>query len=128
MSVIDDVKTRLDIVDDRRQLRAPGRRRGAKGAVSVPSRAHAFVLRLPDRQSWHCFGACGTGGDVISFVSKKENLDFQATLRMLADRAGVELRSDGPRREQTKTLLDANEAAAVYFHGMLQNARRPAPI
>ena len=39
----------------------------------------------PERQSWHCFGACATGGDIIAFVSKKESLDFQSTLRLLAD-------------------------------------------
>jgi hypothetical protein len=32
----------------------------------------------PARQSWHCFGACNTGGDVISLVMKAEHMDFKA--------------------------------------------------
>ncbi len=42
------------------------------------------------RGTWHCFG-CGEGGDVFTFVQKIEGLDFPATLKMLAERAGVEL-------------------------------------
>jgi DNA primase len=45
-------------------------------------------------------------------------------LRLLAERAGIELRSEGPRRHEIKTLQDANEAAALYFHGLLQNNSR----
>jgi DNA primase len=122
MSTVDEVKARLDIVDvvggyvrlqkAGRQFKAPCPFHNEK----TPS----FIVN-PDRQSWHCFGACATGGDVISFVSRKENLDFSATLRLLAERAGIELRNDGPRREVIKTLYDLNEAAAVFFHGLLQH-------
>src|SRR3954470_20930434 len=122
MTAVDDVKARLDIVEvifGYTRLQKAGK--GFRAPCPFHQERTPSFYVYPDRQSWHCFGACATGGDVISFISKKENLDFQGALRMLADRAGVELRSDGPRREQTKTLLDANEAAAVYFHGMLQN-------
>src|SRR3954447_16768042 len=122
MSTVDEVKSRLDIVEvigGHTRLQKAGR--GFRAPCPVHQERTPSLYVYPERQGCHCFGACATGGDVISFISKKENLDFQGALRMLADRAGVELRSDGPRREQTKTLLDANEAAAVYFHGMLQN-------
>lgn len=123
MSTVDEVKARLDIVDvvgGYVRLQKAGRYFKANCPFHT-ERTPSFVV-YPDRQSWHCFGACGVGGDVISFVSRKENLDFQGALRLLADRAGVELRDDGPRRETVKTLQDANEAAALYFHGLLQNA------
>ncbi|HLF70691.1 MAG TPA: DNA primase [Dehalococcoidia bacterium] len=123
MSTVDEVKTRLDIVDvigGYVRLQKSGR------YFKAPCPFHnektpSFIVN-PERQSWHCFGACGTGGDVFSFVAKKENLDFGDTLRLLAERAGVELRSDGRRREEIKTLQDANEAAALFSHGLLQNA------
>ena len=123
MSTVDEVKTRLDIVDvigGYVRLQKSGR------YFKAPCPFHnektpSFIVN-PERQSWHCFGACGTGGDVFSFVAKKENLDFGDTLRLLAERAGVELRSDGRRREEIKTLQDANEAAALFYHGLLQNA------
>ena len=125
MSAVDDVKARLDIVEvvgGYVTLQKAGR------SFKAPCPFHnektpSFYVN-PDRQSWHCFGSCGTGGDVISFVSRKENLDFMGALRLLAERAGVELQSDGPRRQELKTLQDANEAAALFYHGLLQNSER----
>ena len=36
----------------------------------------SFVAN-PDRQTWHCFGACNTGGDVLTFIQKIEGCDFK---------------------------------------------------
>ncbi len=122
MSSVDEVKARLDIVDVIGGY-VPLQKAGRYFKAACPfhnEKTPSFVV-YPKRQSWHCFGACGTGGDVISFVSRKENLDFGSALRLLADRAGVELQSNGQNRQQIKTLHDANEAAALYFHSLLQN-------
>ncbi|MGE0687209.1 MAG: DNA primase [Dehalococcoidia bacterium] len=123
MSTVDEVKARLDIVEvvgGYVRLQKAGRY--FKGLCPFHTEKTPSFVVYADRQSWHCFGACGTGGDVISFVSKKENLDFSSALRLLAERAGVEMRSDGKRREEIRTLQDANEAAAVYFHSLLGGA------
>jgi DNA primase len=125
MSAVDVVKARLDIVEvvgGYVSLQKAGR------SFKAPCPFHnektpSFYVN-PDRQSWHCFGSCSTGGDVISFVSRKENLDFMGALRLLAERAGVELQSDGPRRQEIKSLQDANEAAALFYHGLLQQSER----
>ena len=125
MTAVDDVKARLDIVEvigGYTRLQKAGK--GFRAPCPFHQERTPSFYVYPERQSWHCFGACGTGGDVIAFIAKKENLDFNGSLKMLADRAGVELRSDGPRREQIKTLQDANEAAALFYHGMPQNRRR----
>ncbi len=123
MSSVDEVKARLDIVDVVGGY-VPLQKAGRYFKAACPfhnEKTPSFVV-YPERQSWHCFGACGTGGDVISFVSRKENLDFGSALRLLADRAGVELQSNGQNRQQIKTLHDANDAAALYYHSLLQNA------
>jgi DNA primase len=125
VSAVDDVKARLDIVDVVGGY-VPLRKAGRYFKAPCPfhsERTPSFIVN-PERQTWHCFGACATGGDVISFVARKENLDFVGALRLLADRAGVELRSDPSwegRREQAKGLQDANEAAAIYFQALLPN-------
>jgi DNA primase len=125
LSAVDEVKARLDIVEvvgGYVRLQKAGRYFKANCPFHNEKTPSFYVY--PDRQNWHCFGACATGGDVISFVSRKENLDFTGSLRLLAERAGFELRSEGPRRHEIKTLQDANEAAALYFHGLLQNNER----
>ncbi|MEM8679854.1 MAG: CHC2 zinc finger domain-containing protein, partial [Planctomycetota bacterium] len=50
----------------------------------------------PDRQSWKCW-VCDIGGDVFSFVMRREGLEFVEALRFLADRAGIPLSRRGPR-------------------------------
>ncbi len=69
----------------------------------------------PERQSWHCFG-CGLGGDIFTFVMRQENLEFPEALRVLAEKAGVELRRYNPAEERLiGVLYDINEAAAKFF-------------
>ena len=54
---------------------------------------------IPATQVWHCFG-CGEGGDVFTYIMKRENLSFPESIRYLADRAGIELHDSGDRRER----------------------------
>ena len=132
MSVTDEVKQRLDIVDvvgQYVQLQKAGRNFRALCPFHS-ERAPSFFVS-PERQSWHCFGACGTGGDIFSFVMKKENLEFAEALRLLAERAGVTLAERRPEEEAERDRLrQANEAAAQFYHRALvsteagQKARR----
>jgi DNA primase len=83
----------------------------------------SFVV-FPETGRWHCFG-CGEGGDAFTFLMKIESLTFPEALRRLADEAGiaishsVETRQD---REGRERLYAANEAAAVFYHGLLLNS------
>ncbi len=76
----------------------------------------------PDRGFFKCFG-CGTGGDVITFMQKLENLGFADAVRTLAAKAGVELEPENPRaaraRSERETMYEANRIAAAYFARML---------
>ena len=125
MSTIDEVKARLDIVETVRAYAPDLKKAGRTWKARCPfhsERTPSFNVD-PERQTWHCFGACSTGGDVIEFVRRKEGLDFKEALRLCAERAGVELRPPSPReteeREQHARLLAANEAAAVFFQAAL---------
>ncbi len=69
----------------------------------------------PDRQSWHCFG-CGFGGDIFTFIMRYENMEFGEALRMLAEKAGVELRHENPAEYRYSGLLyDLNDQAKNYY-------------
>ncbi len=121
MSTIDDVKARLDIVETVRAYAPDLKKAGRSWKARCPfhsEKTPSFNVD-PERGTWHCFGACSTGGDVITFIQRKEGLDFKEALQLCADRAGVELRPPSQRdveeREQHARLLAANEAAAVFF-------------
>jgi len=123
MNEIEEVKSRLDIaeiVGQYVQLQKAGR--SLKGLCPFHTEKTPSFIVTPDRQTWHCFGACGTGGDVISFVMKKESLEFPEALKLLADRAGVKLAERSRTREDARKyerLYTANEAASIYFHELL---------
>ena len=126
MSQVDDVKARLDIVDvvsAHAALQKAGRNYKALCPFHT-EKTPSFIVN-PDRQSWRCFGACSTGGDVFSFVMRAENLEFGEALRTLADKAGVTL---APRRKDGRgdALIQANEVAAKYFHGSAPRPRGQA--
>lgn len=79
----------------------------------------SFVV-TPDRGSWKCFG-CGKGGDIFSFVQEYEHIEFPDALRLLAEKAGVELRHVSPAEERfTGVLYRANASAAAFFREQLK--------
>ncbi len=126
MSIVDEVKQKTDIAEIIGQyvtLKKSGRNLSAP--CPFHSEKHPSFFVYPEQQSWHCFGACNTGGDVFSFLMKKEGYDFGEALRVLAERAGIELPSFTARSSQEKDEEDAiyraNDAAAVYFHNNLLN-------
>ncbi|MEZ4501618.1 MAG: DNA primase [Dehalococcoidia bacterium] len=125
MSTIEEVKARLDIVETVGSYVPTLKKSGRTYKSTCPfhnERTPSFTVD-PDRGTWHCFGACSTGGDVIEFVRRIEGLDFKQALERCAERAGVELRPASSRERQQREahdrLLRANDAAAVFFQSHL---------
>lgn len=124
MGVTDEIKDRIDIVEfisGYVPLQKAGR--NYKGLCPFHADTTPSFVVFPDGQRWHCFGACATGGDIFTFLMKKENLDFSEALRLLGQRAGIPL---APRREaeraedeRRRLLREINTAAAQYFHHLL---------
>ena len=123
MTIVDDIKARLDILEvvgQRVQLQRSGR--SYKGNCPFHQERTPSFHVFPDRQSWRCFGACATGGDAISFVMRSENLEFGEAMRQLARRAGVTI----PDRRDTRPDSPAyriNEAACAYFQRFLASTQ-----
>jgi DNA primase len=126
MSAIDEVKQKIDIVEVIGQYAALKKAgRNLTALCPFHSEKHPSFFVYPEQQSWHCFGACNTGGDVFAFIMKKEGLDFGEALRTLANRVGVTLPSrerSEERKEEKEEFFKVNEAATVYFHNLLVNS------
>ena len=121
MTLVDDIKSRLDIVD------VVSGYIGLKQAGSnfkAPCPFHdektpSFIVS-PGRQTWHCFGACSTGGDLISFVMKRESMEFGEAVRLLADRAGVSIGTPVIKTKST-SIFEINESASKFFSSLLHS-------
>lgn len=87
-------------------------------------RTGSFYLNA-EKQLWHCHG-CGSGGDLIKFVERYENVDFPTALRMLATRAGIVLQETpgaSRRRSEREAIYEANAAAQRFFADALRRDR-----
>lgn len=82
----------------------------------------------PSKQMYYCFG-CGAGGNVFTFIMEYENYSFPEAIKLLADRAGVNLpeaeyNEEARRKEsQRARLLEVNKEAAKYFFYQLRSER-----
>ena len=127
MSVTDEIKERLDIIDVvSRYVPLKKAGRNYKGLCPFHSEKTPSFIVFPDSQNWHCFGACGTGGDIFAFIMRRENLDFGEALKLLAAQAGVELQARGEQASaedrRLERLREIVTEAAIYFHYLLNRA------
>jgi DNA primase len=77
----------------------------------------SFVVN-EEKQIYHCFG-CGQGGDMLTFLMEIEGIDFREALKMLAERAGIELTNNfksNPESQEKKNNGQAILDLAVRFY------------
>lgn len=122
--LIDRILDRLDIVEivsGYIQLRKAGR--NFKACCPFHNEKTPSFVVSPDKQIYHCFG-CHAGGNLINFVMKYENMDFPEAVKMLAERAGVELPKYQPKEGGAPSLAarlyEVNEVAAAFFQNVLR--------
>ena len=124
-SPIAEIKERLDIVDFIRSCIAltPAGKNFKATCPFHKEKTPSFIVS-PERQTWHCFGACAEGGDIFKFLMKYENLEFYEALKVLAEKAGVELKRISPAdQKQFGILYDINAAAKEFFKKELALSR-----
>ena len=130
MSVVDDIRDKLDIVEvisGYVPLRKAGRNFKARCPFHT-EKTPSFTVS-PERQTWRCFGACATGGDIFNFVMRKDNVEFGEALRRLAESAGVEV-SSRPKEQVDleESLFRVNQEAARFYNEMLMSPEGRAAL
>ena len=120
---LDELHDRSDVVDvisSYVQLRQRGRL--YTGLCPFHSEKTPSFTVYPNTQSYYCFG-CGNGGDVITFIKNYENLDYIEAVKLLAERAGMQMPDDATQDDsyRKKRILDANRQAAKFFFKCLNS-------
>lgn len=125
---VEDIKARIDIVDFINET-VPLRQAGTnwKGKCPFHNEKTPSFMVSRDRGSWHCFG-CSKGGDIFSFVQEQEGIDFPEALRILAKRAGVQLREYNKEEQTQRTkVLDVIRWVSRYYQEVLHKASEAEP-
>lgn len=115
-SSIELIKERLSIIDVismYTELHKAGKNFKAKSPFTNEKTPSFYVS--PDRGVYYCFSS-QKGGDMFTFIQEMEGVDFKGALKILADKAGVELVPEDPRkRDERDTQYALLEEATVYF-------------
>lgn len=128
MSINDEIRARVNVVDVIQSYNVTLLKAGHNYKALCPfhaERTPSFMV-WPDEGRWRCFGSCGEGGDVFSFVMKHENVDFNTARKLLAQRAGIEIEARTPeqidRDAQTERLHGLLKETATFFHEQLMKS------
>jgi len=114
-TAVEKIKSRLsilDVVGSYIKLERAGGNWKARCPFHNEKTPSFFVS--PARDTYHCFG-CGRGGDIFSFVEEIERVDFMDALKLLGERAGVEIVSENPEAKKERDILYRILADATLF-------------
>lgn len=127
VGVAAEVKSKLTVVDvvgETVQLKKAGTT--LKGLCPFHGEKTPSFIVTPARETWHCFG-CGEGGDIFSFVMRRDGVAFPEALRRLAQRAGVEIDERTSREDaHRKRLHEVLDTAFAFYHAVLMNSETGA--
>ena len=120
-----EIKSKLPVIDVVGETVALKRAGSAyKGLCPFHAEKTPSFIVSPDRESWRCFG-CGEGGDIFTFLMRRDGIDFREALSRLAEKAGVELSAQTAKDDRhRRRLREALEAAIAWYREVLLQARQ----
>lgn len=122
MDNVADIKEKIDIVgliNEHVPLKRSGK--NYKGLCPFHGEKTPSFMVSPDLQQYRCFG-CSKSGDIFNFIMELEGVDFSEALKILADKAGVQLKYDAKSKEKNsekQKILEMNKLAARFYHHLL---------
>ena len=128
MNELEEIKNRLDIVEVLSQY-IKLEKAGANYRAQCPFHTEktASLMVSPAKQIWHCFG-CSKGGDIFEFVKEIEGIDFYDALKILAEKAGVEIKKYDKKSAFEKTerqkIAEVLIQASKFFEYCLNNTKK----
>lgn len=118
---VEQIKERVSIVDvvsPYVELHKAGKNYKGKSPFTSERTPSFFVS--PDRNMYYCFST-SKGGDIFTFVQEMEGVDFKGALKILAEKAGIELVPEDPKkRSERDQLYTIMEAATVFYQSKLR--------
>lgn len=127
-NVLDEIRDRADIVDligEYVDLKRSGS--NYMGLCPFHSEKTPSFSVSPSKSIFKCFG-CGVGGDVITFIMKRENLNFPEAVEFLAEKYNVRLSEykdeNKEARDKRNRLYDINREAAMHFLNNLSSSQK----
>jgi DNA primase len=123
MDQIEEIKRKLDIVEFINKYTSLTKLgRNFKANCPFHSEKTPSFVVSPERQIWHCFGACNEGGDIFKFLMKWDNISFYEAAQILAEEAGIKLEISKTKDNtfnQKSRIYTINQIAADFYAYLL---------
>lgn len=125
-SFLDELKAKTDI-DDVISSYVSLKRRGStsKGLCPFHNEKTPSFTVYHDTQSFYCFG-CGAGGDAVTFIKRIENLDYLDAVKLLAQRAGMQMPQEGyddSLSKKRRKIFEINRETAKFYYSYLVSSQ-----
>ena len=118
---IEELKNQIDIVDViGRSVELKRAGANYKGLCPFHNEKTPSFIVSPQKQIFTCFGGCGASGDVVTFVKRYYNLDFNEAVEKLADEYGIEIQKNSHKDDREKYYEVNREAARLLYRNLTE--------
>lgn len=122
-NILAEINHRLDIIDvvaDAVKLSRKGDRYW--GLCPFHDEKTPSFSVTPGKNMFYCFG-CHAGGNLFTYIMKRDGVDFPEAVQLLASRAGIQLQSAQSNKttDRFKRVVEVNKAAAAWFQNTLEH-------